>query len=98
MAATEGALGHCVHFLKANPAKGQRSSEIALNAQTIQRSNAIGHQSFAARFIDRRARPIGYQHFDTTQTKGDRRSEPHRSASNNYDVRSGHKPTKPRFR
>jgi hypothetical protein len=62
--ATEPALGRNTGFFKTNPAKGHRSREIGGNAEAVQRRHAIRHQALATRFIDRRARPIRYEHFN----------------------------------
>jgi hypothetical protein len=90
MTAAEPPLGRNTRFFKANAAKGYCAREIARNSEAIQRRDAIRHQALAARFIDRRPRPIGYKHFKATQAKGDRSREPCRSASYYNDVRSSH--------
>ena len=56
------------------------------NPKLLQSGNAIGHQAFAARFVDRHLCAIGHDHAKSLLTRGNRRRQPRRTATNHEYV------------
>jgi hypothetical protein len=67
---------------ESNAAKRLRIRVVQGNAETAQHGQTIGHQSFTAYFVDRRARAIGKCDMQSPVARGDGRSQPGGSPSN----------------
>jgi hypothetical protein len=71
---------------ESNAAEGLAGRPIPLNSEPTQRGQAVGHQSFAAYFIDRRARAIGECDIQPFAARRDSGRDPGRSTANNEYV------------
>ena len=75
-----GLGGHAVAH-KTYAAEGIRFALGNRDAELVQRLDAVGHQSLAAGFVDRRNRAVGQHHAQTVTARGDRRRQTGRSAA-----------------
>jgi len=65
---------------------------VELDAHPAQSRDPIGHKSFAASFIDGRARPVGDKNIKASLTSGKRGNQSRRAAANENDIRFRREP------
>src|ERR1039458_38816 len=66
-----GAMPRTAAVDESNAAEGLARRTVPLNAETAQRGQTIGHQPFAACFVDRRTRAVRECHVHSLKARGD---------------------------
>src|SRR5450755_2830666 len=72
---------------KPDAAERVRLIHVQPDAQPVQSAERIGHQTLAARFVDRRMRAISHRYVEAFETRGYRGREPRRPAAHHENIR-----------
>jgi hypothetical protein len=80
-------LDFCPVSEKANPAEGVTLTLIHFNTQAAERSERVGHESFAARFVDGRLRAIRNNHVESLLAQRNRRGKTSWTSANDKHIR-----------
>jgi hypothetical protein len=71
---------------KANATERKDFANWNFNAQRAQGIEPVGHQAFAARFVDRRNRAIRHRHAQAAAARGNRRRQAGGTASGDKNI------------